>query len=80
MKDADGRGKARKKEQPVGSSVTRQAGRVVEVVNNKLIRNGSKIAMDERADEQGPGQEGGKKKKKANHGAVSCEPHPLCGD
>lgn len=63
MKDADGRGKIRKKEQPVGSSVTQQAGRVVEVVNNKLIRNGSKIAMDERVDKQGPREEGGKKKK-----------------
>lgn len=29
-------------------------GIVVEVVNNKLIRNGSKIAMDERPDGQGP--------------------------
>lgn len=32
----------------------------VEVVNNKLIRNGSKIAMDERPDGQGP-----EKKKKS---------------
>lgn len=36
-------------------------GVVVEVVNNKLIRNGSKIAMDERPDGQGP------EEKKANH-------------
>lgn len=36
-------------------------------VNNKLIRNGCKIAMDEKLDRvQG--------KKKANHWAVSCEP------
>lgn len=44
------------KEQPAGSSVPEQTGKVVEVVNNKLIRNGSKIAMDERPDGQGPGK------------------------
>lgn len=66
----------RGKKRPVGSSVSQQTGVAVEVVNNKLIRNGSKIAMDERTHEQGPWV----KKKKANHGAVSCEPHPLCGD
>lgn len=42
--------------QPVGSSVPWQTEKVVEVVNNKLIRNGSKIAMDERPDGQGPGK------------------------
>lgn len=36
--------------------------------------------MDERPDGQGPGKGGKKRGKKANHGAVSCEPHPLCGD
>lgn len=45
------------KEQPAGSSVPGQTGKGVEVVNNKLIRNGSKIAMDERPDGQGPGKE-----------------------
>lgn len=72
------RRRKKKKKRPVGSSVTQQTGEAVEVVNNKLIRNGSKIAMDERTYEQGPWVK--KKKKKANHGAVSCEPHPLCGD
>lgn len=36
-------------------------------VNNKLIRNGCKIAMDERLARV-------RRKKKANHWAVSCEP------
>lgn len=44
------------KERPAGSSVPGQTGKVAEVVNNKLIRNGSKIAMDERPDGQGPGK------------------------
>lgn len=44
------------KEQPVGSSVPGHTGKVVEVANNKLIRNGSKIAMDEWPDGQGPGK------------------------
>lgn len=39
--------------QPAGFSVPGQR-KVVEVVNNKLIRNGSKIAMDERPDGQDP--------------------------
>lgn len=39
--------------QPAGFSVSGQR-KVVEVVNNKLIRNGSKIAMDERPDRQDP--------------------------
>lgn len=35
----------------------------MEVVNNKLIRNGSKIAMDERPNGKGPRQEKTGKKK-----------------
>lgn len=49
-------GGSAKKEQTAGSSVPGQTGKVVEVVNNKLIRNGSKIAMDERPDGQGWGK------------------------
>lgn len=62
-----------RKSGPVGSSVTQQTGRVVEVVNNKLIRNGSKIAMDERPDEQDPWEEGGKKRKKRKSQSWSSE-------
>lgn len=40
-------------EKPAGFSMPEQ-GKEVKVVNNKLIRNGSKIAMDERPDGQGP--------------------------
>lgn len=60
MRDVEGREEVRKRVWPAGSSVPGQTGKVVEVVNNKLIRNGSKIAMDERPDGQGTG--GGRKK------------------
>lgn len=52
------------KEWPAGSSAPEQTGKVAEIVNNKLIRNGSKIAMDERPDGQGPGKGGKKRGKK----------------
>lgn len=53
------------KEWPAGSSAPEQTGKVAEIVNNKLIRNGSKIAMDERPDGQGLGKGRKKRKKKS---------------
>lgn len=57
MRNVEGKRKSEKKKTGLPrSSVPGQTGKVAEVVNNKLIRNGSKIAMDERPDGQGPGK------------------------
>lgn len=45
-----------------------ETGKVVELVNNKLIRNGSRIAMDERLDGQGLGKKRRKKSQSRSSG------------